>query len=115
MSPCHDAILRMKQRTSIALALPAAHRLKMATSVLQGTTNPPPPPPPSSSSRSLLDDGTDKEANAAAIGVGGSSWLTVDPWEATRRRSLEKMSLLDHVRDMLKGEAPRRHTHEEGK
>mmetsp|Transcript_35353 Transcript_35353/g.46677 ORF Transcript_35353/g.46677 Transcript_35353/m.46677 type:complete len:299 (-) Transcript_35353:233-1129(-) len=31
------------------------------------------------------------------IAVGESSWLTVDPWEITRRRIMDYLSVLDHV------------------
>ncbi|CAM9123895.1 unnamed protein product, partial [Choristocarpus tenellus] len=37
----------------------------------------------------------------ARAAVGNNSWLTVDPWEITRRRIMDYMSVLEHVRDVL--------------
>jgi len=37
----------------------------------------------------------------ARAAVGDSAWLTVDPWEITRRRVLDYLSVLDHVREIL--------------
>jgi len=37
----------------------------------------------------------------ARAAVGDSAWLTVDPWEITRRRVLDYLSVLDHVREMV--------------
>ena len=34
----------------------------------------------------------------ARLSVGDSAWLTVDPWEITRRRVLDYLAVLDHVR-----------------
>ena len=35
-----------------------------------------------------------------------SAWLTVDPWEITRRRVLDYLSVLDHVREMVNSAFP---------
>jgi nicotinic acid mononucleotide adenylyltransferase len=37
----------------------------------------------------------------ARAAVGDSAWLTVDPWEITRRRVLDYTSVLDHVREIV--------------
>eukprot|EP00518_Triparma_eleuthera_P016652 CAMPEP_0197550970 /NCGR_PEP_ID=MMETSP1320-20131121/4384_1 /TAXON_ID=91990 /ORGANISM="Bolidomonas sp., Strain RCC2347" /LENGTH=752 /DNA_ID=CAMNT_0043111405 /DNA_START=129 /DNA_END=2384 /DNA_ORIENTATION=- len=37
----------------------------------------------------------------ARLSVGDSAWLTVDPWEITRRRVLDYLSVLDHVREII--------------
>ena len=37
--------------------------------------------------------------NMARLLVGSSRWLTVDAWEITRRRIMDYLSLLGHVRD----------------
>jgi nicotinate (nicotinamide) nucleotide adenylyltransferase len=37
----------------------------------------------------------------ARAAVGDSAWLTVDPWEITRRRVLDYLSVLDHVREII--------------
>lgn len=38
----------------------------------------------------------------AQLMVQESKWLTVDPWEITRRRTMDYLALLDHVGDLLK-------------
>lgn len=42
----------------------------------------------------------------ARAAVGASSWLTVDPWEITRRRVLDYLTTLDHVRQLFEGRFP---------
>ena len=37
----------------------------------------------------------------ARVSVGDSAWLTVDPWEITRRRVLDYLAVLDHVREIM--------------
>jgi len=37
----------------------------------------------------------------ARLAVGDSAWLTVDPWEITRRRVLDYLSVLDHIREIV--------------
>ncbi|CAM9641465.1 unnamed protein product, partial [Heterosigma akashiwo] len=37
----------------------------------------------------------------ARLAVGDSSWLSVDPWEITRRRIMDYVSVLDHVASAL--------------
>ena len=37
----------------------------------------------------------------AQLMVQGSKWLSVDPWEITRRRAMDYMSLLQHCRETL--------------
>mmetsp|Transcript_14315 Transcript_14315/g.42934 ORF Transcript_14315/g.42934 Transcript_14315/m.42934 type:complete len:508 (+) Transcript_14315:926-2449(+) len=38
--------------------------------------------------------------NMARLMVGGSQWLTVDAWEITRRRIMDYLSVLHHVREV---------------
>lgn len=38
--------------------------------------------------------------------VGGSPWLTVDSWEITRRRVLDYLSTLDHIRQLFEQRFP---------
>jgi len=42
----------------------------------------------------------------ARAAVGGSPWLTVDSWEITRRRILDYLSTLDHVRQLFEQRFP---------
>jgi len=42
----------------------------------------------------------------ARLTVGDSAWLTVDPWEITRRRVLDYLSVLDHVRELVENAFP---------
>jgi nicotinic acid mononucleotide adenylyltransferase len=37
----------------------------------------------------------------ARCAVGDSTWLTVDPWEITRRRVMDYMSVLEHVTQLI--------------
>ena len=37
----------------------------------------------------------------ARASVGESSWLTVDPWEITRRRTMDYLSVLEHVGELF--------------
>lgn len=37
----------------------------------------------------------------AQLMVQSSKWISVDPWEITRRRAMDYLALLEHVRDML--------------
>jgi len=37
----------------------------------------------------------------ARVAIGGSPWLTVDSWEITRRRMLDYLSTLDHIRRLF--------------
>ena len=36
----------------------------------------------------------------ARLAAGESTWVTVDPWEVTRRRVMDYLSVLDHVRHL---------------
>lgn len=38
----------------------------------------------------------------AQVAVEESKWLSVDPWEITRRRGMDYLSLLEHVTELLK-------------
>jgi len=40
------------------------------------------------------------------IAVGDSSWLTVDPWEISRRRIMDYVSLLTHTQNMMRQQFP---------
>mmetsp|Transcript_31107 Transcript_31107/g.93253 ORF Transcript_31107/g.93253 Transcript_31107/m.93253 type:complete len:436 (-) Transcript_31107:337-1644(-) len=40
------------------------------------------------------------------VAVGGSPWLTVDSWEITRRRILDYLSTLDHIRQLFEQRFP---------
>ena len=42
----------------------------------------------------------------ARAAVGGSPWLTVDSWEITRRRILDYLSTLDHIRQLFEQRFP---------
>ena len=42
----------------------------------------------------------------ARLSVGDSAWLTVDPWEITRRRVLDYLSVLDHVKALISDAFP---------
>jgi nicotinic acid mononucleotide adenylyltransferase len=42
----------------------------------------------------------------AQLMVQDSKWLTVDPWEITRRRPMDYLALLDHVFEALKQQFP---------
>lgn len=42
----------------------------------------------------------------AQLMVAGSKWLSVDPWEITRRRTMDYLSLLQHCRAILTEEFP---------
>ena len=42
----------------------------------------------------------------AQLCVQDSKWLSIDPWEITRRRSMDYSSLLDHCNDMLQCNFP---------
>eukprot|EP00520_Triparma_pacifica_P009530 CAMPEP_0118667534 /NCGR_PEP_ID=MMETSP0785-20121206/19842_1 /TAXON_ID=91992 /ORGANISM="Bolidomonas pacifica, Strain CCMP 1866" /LENGTH=747 /DNA_ID=CAMNT_0006562003 /DNA_START=90 /DNA_END=2333 /DNA_ORIENTATION=+ len=42
----------------------------------------------------------------ARLAVGDSAWLTVDPWEITRRRVLDYLSVLDHIREIVDSAFP---------
>jgi Cytidylyltransferase-like len=42
----------------------------------------------------------------AQLMVAGSKWLSVDPWEITRRRTMDYLSLLQHCRAILSEEFP---------
>lgn len=42
----------------------------------------------------------------AQLMVAGSKWLSVDPWEITRRRTMDYMSLLQHCRAILTEQFP---------
>jgi nicotinic acid mononucleotide adenylyltransferase len=37
----------------------------------------------------------------ARCAVGDSTWLTVDPWEITRKRVMDYMSVLEHVTQLI--------------
>lgn len=37
----------------------------------------------------------------ARLAVGDSNWLTVDPWEITRRRTMDYLSVLEHVQQLF--------------
>jgi len=42
----------------------------------------------------------------ARAAIGGSPWLTVDSWEITRRRMLDYLSTLDHIRQLFEQRFP---------
>jgi len=42
----------------------------------------------------------------ARVAIGGSPWLTVDSWEITRRRILDYLSTLDHIRQLFEQRFP---------
>jgi nicotinic acid mononucleotide adenylyltransferase len=44
---------------------------------------------------------TKHRLSMARLAVGDSAWLTVDPWEITRRRVLDYLSVLDHIREIV--------------
>lgn len=52
----------------------------------------------------IIPDG--HRLSMARLMVGSSSWLTVDPWEMTRRRVMDYMSVLEHVNFIIKEKFP---------
>ena len=42
----------------------------------------------------------------AQLLVSNSKWLSIDPWEMTRRRPMDYLSLLEHTSAMLKEQFP---------
>ena len=55
----------------------------------------------------ILPDG--HRLSLCRLMVRGSSWLTVDPWEMTRKRAMDYLALLDHVKRILKERFPSEH------